>query len=184
MATGPSQASYNSLLYKKIQGVPYTNTDTQPSLEQIGSSSVNVQLSQVWNQTIPTTAPGSLSGPIDISAGNPGLGKKYTNTTGGYSYLVQYTVQLTTINSGIAFYYAGTSTANVLGTNLLIGGIPFNQATAPGYAQTLAYGPTYNSASNVTVNYTTNPYYYDVNSGYLTFFYNPGSSFYNGSPNY
>jgi len=40
--TYPTQDEYNSLLYKKIQGAPYTNPTVSPAAEAQGTSNINV----------------------------------------------------------------------------------------------------------------------------------------------
>ena len=57
----PIQTQFNSLLYKKIQGVPYTNNAATLNTEKAGSSNFTVQNTTVWTQSVPLTAPTSLT---------------------------------------------------------------------------------------------------------------------------
>ena len=156
--TGPTQVEYNSLLYKKALGVPYTNPDIFPPQEAIGSSIDNVQLYQVWNQVVPTVPP-AMTGPNTIS-----YGVSFTNS-GLYPYLFRYVVKLTSPlsnpgNPGLSFYYAGTdptTAATLIDTNLLIDGIPFRQDPNGGYQFSVSYGPDY-YLSLIHISEPTRPY--------------------------
>jgi hypothetical protein len=107
-----------NLLYKKIQGVPYTMTSAGLYLESPGTSSPAIQPFQIWNQTIPSTAPviTTSSDILDISGIK--IGTKGTNLI--YPYIVKYTnVLLTTISTNpyISYYFdygATNLTGNIL----------------------------------------------------------------------
>jgi len=175
--TYPTQDEYNSLLYKKIQGAPYTNPTVSPAAEAQGTSNINVQLSQIWNQSIPTSAP------TDLTTTSDPYGTKSTSTS--YPYISKYIVKtINVVNPQIAFYYAGTNTGNVVGTNKLISGIPYNQDPVGTYNFSVGYGPNINSLINLPSGGATYPWYYDIDSGYLTFFNAIPTSYYNGTPNF
>jgi len=175
--TYPTQDEYNSLLYKKIQGAPYTNPTVSPAAEAQGTSNINVQLSQIWNQPIPTSAP------TDLITTPDSYGTKSTSTS--YPYISKYIVKtINVVNPNISFYYAGTNAGNVVGTNKLISGIPYNQDPVGTYNFSVGYGATSNSLINLPSGGATYPWYYDIDSGYLTFFNQLPTSYYNGTPNF
>ena len=190
----PSGKQMDDLLLKKLLLVPFTSDTLATNQEATGSSAVKVTSANVWAQQIPKASPFSwqdlvsgqavgLQTKSDGSALIPGGGgytvTKSQLTTGGYKYVnndpassfvVYYEkVVLTATSPNVAFYYAGTNTADVVGTNILGSGIPTNYDPANGTYKVQVY----NSANNNTEmqpidkNY---PWIYDGTSGYLTFF--------------
>ena len=152
-----NQNQINDLLTKKIQGAPFTDINQPASLEAAGSSQFKVQASNIWSQTVPSTAPSYSTGTT-----LPTGGTKYVSST---SYIVYYDkVILSSVNAGISYRYAGTNPIDVLNTNILINAIPFNQDPAGSYNIKVYDGTTLVPSNGST------PWYFDGASGYLTFY--------------
>jgi hypothetical protein len=56
----PNQDQVNNVIGKKIQGVPFTNVNTNLVNESIGSSSSRIVSDYIFNQRIPIKAPFSV----------------------------------------------------------------------------------------------------------------------------
>jgi hypothetical protein len=159
-----------NLLYKKIQGVPYTMTDAGLYLESPGTSSPAIQPFQIWNQTIPSTAPVITTSSDILDLNGIKIGTKGTNLI--YPYIVKYTnVLLTTISTNPYISYYFDYGATNLTDNILIGAIPFNQDPDQSYRINVNYS-TDNGATFILIenNNEVNPWFLDGSSGYLTFF--------------
>ena len=161
MTTDP----YVNLLYKKSQGAAFTNPLTSPLEEAIGSSAVKIQPSQIWNQEIPTSEPvlqAATALPEGITYGTKSIAVNYP-------WIIKYTsVWLSdTPSYQRSFYYKGTVGSNIIGTNILIGGIPYSQdSNGRTYMPKVYYS---NDGGTTKIPINSKEWYFDGNSGYLTF---------------
>jgi hypothetical protein len=164
MASFPTQDQVNDLVVKKFQGAPFTDTTQSVTLEAIGSSSNKIISSNICSQPVPIPAPPKGTGTV-IETG----GKRYVSSDPNYPYIVYYeNVVLKERNPQIAFYYAGTDRNNVVETNILINAIPFNYDSDGSYdlIVTNSADPSHKSLAIDG----DDPWYFDGNSGYLTFY--------------
>jgi hypothetical protein len=170
-----------NLLYKKVQGAPYTNPSLGVLSEGQGSSQFNVETNSIWNQPIPTIAPSTIT--TTIITNTTYLATKYSTS---YPYITKYGNVLlsSTPNPQVSFYYAGTSVGNIVGTNILINTIPFNQDPAGSYQFSVSYTtttPIMSAPTNLIPIGSSDPdypWYFDIESGYLTFIGKPVPSSY------
>lgn len=175
--TGTNQNRLNDLLFKKISGIPYTNPASSFTLEQLGSSRDKVYPNEIWSQTIPSTAPTSLGTDTTLTAPANNIGGLTIGASIGtskvatsYSYITYYDkVQLTNVVPNYSFVYAGTTTGNMLTTNILIGAIPTNYDPVGTYAISV-FSSNSVSASAISSNDANYPWTFDGTTGYLTFF--------------
>ena len=176
--TSNTEKSYLNLLLKKIQNAPYTNNNVAITGEAPGSSQINIQPSQIWNQDIPNQAPALGTATIIRGTSNNYLYTVQNSTN--YSYIKYYSNVLlssTIVNNAISFIYAGSLNGQIPTTNLLINTIPFSQGSTGSYGILLQRSSTFNvngSSSptdliTMSSNDSTYPWYFDVDSGYLTF---------------
>jgi len=167
------QDRYNNLLLKKIQGAPYTDINVAFSGEQPGSSTFNITPKNIYTQSIPinpglTTAGASSNTNLTISGSttlnSKTIGKKYIFTT--YPYIFFYEkVLLRSVVAGFSFVYAGTTDGDKTGTNLLTNAIPSTFDPIGNYAISVFNTDDFNRIVS-----PIDTWYFDVDSGYLTFF--------------
>ena len=158
------QEVLNDIILKKFQTSPFTETTAIIAAEKSGTSAFKIQSENIYSEPIPLTAPTDLSGNISTvinPEGDEDADGTY-QTSVSYPYIFKYTkVKMLPISSdGRTFAYAGTTLANIVGTNVLIDAIPGNQSPD------LSYQITVYENGNVT----TKNYFFDTSSGYVTFF--------------
>jgi hypothetical protein len=165
-----STDSYVNFLYKKIQGAPFTSAAVGPLDEQIGASALNILPSQIWKDDIPPTAPECNT--IEIISYNSTYAATRNTNSGAYSHIVHYTNVLLTspLNPNICFYYAGTDAENILGTNILIGAIPFYIDTSTQSYKPHVYYSATNTGTDAMIEIPSRLWVFDGTTGYLTFF--------------
>jgi hypothetical protein len=111
-------------------------------------------------QPIPTTAPTDMT----LSTGYNGNGTKKVSTA--YPYIEQYTNLTLATTNNLGFYDASRNISDPIATNKLINAIPFNYDVNGGYAVKV-----YNASGvEIPSNSPSTPWYFDVASGYLTFY--------------
>ena len=176
-----TEKSYLNLLLKKIQNAPYTNNNKTIAGEAPGTSQINIQPSQIWNQYIPNEAPKDLGTATTVTGSTNNY--LYTmQTATNYSYIKYYSNVLLSSNNVnndyISFIYAGSLIGQIPTTNLLINAIPFTQGSSSSYTINLQRSTTNGSTSPTDLipmasNAPDYPWYFDVDSGYLTFLNGP-----------
>ena len=187
----PDQEQLNNLLYKYVQGFPYTSTIYTRGLEKVGSSFPKISTNQLMKSTPPSTSlyasstivPTNISGftattfsniTVTYSGGSKDVsgGRVYipSGTNSSYSYLAYYVnIPLKCIDTNYtAFYDASTDVTNVTGTNRLAGAIPSNYDPAGNTYKIFVF--TSDASTNpIEIDGETNSWYFDPNSGYLVF---------------
>jgi hypothetical protein len=87
-----------------------------------------------------------------------------------YPYIAYYTnVPLIAVKPGISYRFAGTNTTNFATTNILSNSIPFNYDPAGSYAL-FVFLKRKGVYENIANDDATNPWVFDQDAGYLTFF--------------
>lgn len=147
------------MLFKKQFGVVNANPGASFSAEPAVSSRPSVIADQqLWSQSVPTTAPTSLTSSTFSNPG--GAGTKQTSIA--YSHIAKYSgcVLATGVkgtSSGVSYTFAGA-------TNYLTDVIPFNYDPEGGYAVSVSVG-----GINTLMTDATNPWVLDADAGYLIF---------------
>ena len=149
------------ILWDKYKGVP----DAYPGSSFIANQAVGTAIpqivpeSQVWNSTIPATAPTDLGSVVTITNGS-------YQQSASYPWIRKYTVTMGAIQSaGISYWYASTNINSPLTTNVCRESIPFNFDPLGSYnVQVFANGVA------VSPTYSAYPWNYDGDAGVLTFF--------------
>ena len=185
----PTQEQLNNLIYKYIQGFPYTSTQSSRSLEQPGSAFPILSSNKIRTNDVPDIALFSSSNDNYPTSGfsetifpdyptiNSG-GNLYSDISGGrqyitndvsYSYMTYYVnLPLKCVNTeNVAFFDASTNTDNITGTNRLIGAIPSNYDPANASYKIFVFNSLYPTLSIDPDG--NNSWYFDPNSGYLVF---------------
>lgn len=152
------QNCLNNLILKKFQGIGYTSVTSRSNEEKIGSSAPIILSSKIWAQPIPDLLGASdrtLVGTFNDSTNTTVIGTKYSIT--GYSYIYYYQNVILTdtgLTPGIA--YKATSTFSGI-PNLLVNSI-------------LTLGVTLRDSNDNIIysNDSTNPWFIDSGTGYLT----------------
>ena len=79
--SGFNQEDFNNLVYKKIQGAPFTNISLSATLEAPGSSNPKIFPKDIWSQPIPANVPLNPAGiptPSGITSAGPVIYNGYT----------------------------------------------------------------------------------------------------------
>ena len=187
----PTQEQLNNLIYKYIQGFPYTSTVSTRSLEQPGSAFPILSSNKIRTNNPPDTAPFASSNtnyPTSnvtetifpdyptINSGtytftNVSGGKKYvpSGADASYSFMSYYVnLPLKCVDTNNrAFYDASTNGGNVTGTNKLIGAIPSNYDPANASYKIFVFN--LNTPTTIIDPDGSTSWYFDPNSGYLIF---------------
>lgn len=149
------------ILFNKYKNLPTAYPNEVFSANQaVGDAFPQVvPNTQIWNSTIPSTAPTSLGSVVTFTNGS------YQQST-VYSWIRKYTVTMGAIQApGISYWYASTDVNNPLTTNVCRDTIPFNFDPVGSYnIQVFANG------TPVSPTFTAYPWNYDESAGILTFY--------------
>ena len=178
MSSFPSQTFLNGLLYKKYLGTP----DGKPGVPYTSEAPIGarpyVTTLQVYNQEIPSSAPGSAGAPLALDTSAPGYPTIYATSkqwNSSYPWVVYYTAATLRGNnlvSGVSYWSLEADVTGNGVNNLLSHMIPFNYDPVGSYNVRVTVTGTLN-IPNLQPTDDTYPWNLDQDAGILTFYGTP-----------
>ena len=178
MSSFPSQSFLNSLLYKKYLGTP----DARPTQPYTAEAPVGarpyITTLQVYQQTIPSVAPGSAGAPLTLDSSDPSYPNAYATSrrwNSAYPWVVLYTgtvLSSANLNSGVGYWSLKADTTGNGLDNLLTTEIPYNYDPVGSYNVRVTVTGSLN-IPNLQPTDATYPWNIDQDAGVLTFYLNP-----------
>ena len=179
MSSFPSQAFLNDLLYKKYLGAPDSKPFTAYTAEAPIGARPYVTTLQVYQEEIPSVAPGSQTSPLTLDTSDNTYPNSYGLTrqwNSQYPWVVYYsgtTLSGNNLKTGVSYWSLLADQTNIGSNNVLAHMIPYNYDPVGSYnvkvTFTSATVPAHNIA-NLQPTDATYPWNLDQDAGIITFY--------------
>lgn len=156
-----------NIVEKKMQIAPFTDTGKTAGGEFPGNPAYRIQLQNIYSQDIPATT-SNLTYQSDANW-NPSYANPDNSYYGtkeeiqDYLYIKRYKEIPLGLLNGNTYFWEGTDTADILGTNILQDAIPSGQDPGGSYIITVL------KPSGGVYLTTSDPYFFDPSTGYVSF---------------